>query len=236
MAAAPNLSCSHLNCLGLSVHLACATRPGAPFEFILFDDPVQSMDEGHTEAFKIEVMEKLLKAKRQVILFTHLDNFAHDIDTRHRPHCELYRLNFLGHSEHGPEIEEVFPRIENLLAEARSKMEASNEAYRAISVEYLRRFVERFIKDLWVVQTRKGISRRYQKATWSDLKNLLLQCNNFDPMDESRLEHTHTFTSRHLHEDESAAQPVPQPHQIRSHVEDMDKVLQKYAKALGLQT
>lgn len=61
MMAAPNLSTSQLNCIGLAVYLACATRKGTPFKTLIIDDPVQSMDDEHNEAFKKQVIEKLLK-------------------------------------------------------------------------------------------------------------------------------------------------------------------------------
>ena len=68
MFAAPNLSSSQLNCIGLAVYLACATRSGTPFKTLLIDDPVQSMDDEHTEAFKKQVIDKLLKADYHIIL------------------------------------------------------------------------------------------------------------------------------------------------------------------------
>ena len=67
MPAAPNLSTSQLNCVGLSVYLACATRMGTPFKTLLIDDPVQSMDDEHSEAFKKQVIDKLLNDGHHVM-------------------------------------------------------------------------------------------------------------------------------------------------------------------------
>lgn len=39
MMAAPNLSTSQLNCIGIAVYLACATRSGTPFKTLIIDDP-----------------------------------------------------------------------------------------------------------------------------------------------------------------------------------------------------
>lgn len=76
---APNLSASQLNCIGLAVYLACATRNASPHSMLLFDDPIQSMDGEHTEAFKKVVIKKLLERGFQVVLLTHMDNFADDV-------------------------------------------------------------------------------------------------------------------------------------------------------------
>ncbi len=234
MHAAPNLSCSHLNCISLAVYLACATRVGSPFGFLFIDDPVQSMDEDHTEAFRIKVLQELLEKGYQIVVLTHLKNFASAIDSRYRRSWDLLRLDFLGYTKEGPRIEESLPRLEQYLKDARNAMEASNEDYRTTSVERLRRFVERFIKELHVQQTGKPISRRFRNGRWSDLKKLLLECKDFEPSDEQRLEDTHSFTSKHLHEDDALPQAVPKPHQIRVHVDDMAALLQKYAGKLAL--
>jgi hypothetical protein len=58
--AAPCLSQSQLNCLGLSVYLMRATSPQSPFDFVILDDPVQSMDDDHCESFMANVVGKLL--------------------------------------------------------------------------------------------------------------------------------------------------------------------------------
>ena len=83
-------------------------------------------------------------------------------------------------------------------------------------------------------QTRNPISRRFQNAKWSELKRLLRECKEFQPADESRLDNTHSFASQYLHEDDSAPQTVPKPHQIKPHVDDMAALLQQYEEKLGL--
>ncbi len=84
MMAAPNLSTSQLNCIGLAVYLACATRSGTPFKTLIIDDPVQSMDEEHNEAFKKQVIEKLLDMGYHIVLLTHMQMLAAGMPTRSR--------------------------------------------------------------------------------------------------------------------------------------------------------
>ena len=69
MSAAANLSECQLNCLGLSMWLMRATTPASPFGFVLLDDPVQSMDDDHTEAVIADVVPHLLDQHgKQVII------------------------------------------------------------------------------------------------------------------------------------------------------------------------
>ncbi|CAO3420023.1 hypothetical protein [Azospirillum doebereinerae] len=74
MGAAANLSECQLNCLGLAVWMMRATTPGSPFGFVVFDDPIQSMDDDHTEAFIGSVVPKLLDGHgKQVIVPSHVE-------------------------------------------------------------------------------------------------------------------------------------------------------------------
>jgi len=234
MAAAPNLSCSHLNCVGLAVYLACATRPDAPFGFLMIDDPVQSMDEGHAQAFQKNVLRRLLRDGAQVIVLTHLPRFADQIDVVCRGEWDVHCIRLIDYSKDGPIIEEGGPRLAALVREARGNMDALNEAYRGGGVQCLRMSVERFVKDLYVRGTDMPISRRYARKSWRDLKKLLRACPSFEPSDESVLEAIHVFTSSHMHEDDSVPQSVPGSHQIRPHVSEMERLLEKYGDVLGL--
>ncbi|MDH5561892.1 MAG: AAA family ATPase, partial [Deltaproteobacteria bacterium] len=59
--AAASMSQSQLNCLGLSIYIPSVLNEISPFNFIIFDDPVQAMDDDHHEAFKNNVVKKLLE-------------------------------------------------------------------------------------------------------------------------------------------------------------------------------
>lgn len=52
--------------------LMCATSQQSPFGFIVFDNPIQSMDDNHTESFIVTVLKKLIrKHGKQVIVLSH---------------------------------------------------------------------------------------------------------------------------------------------------------------------
>lgn len=232
--AAPNLSSSQLNCLGLAVYLACATRSASPHKLIFFDDPVQSMDDEHVEAFKKDLIKTLLDRGFQVILLTHMDNFADDIEKlyRGRANTALYKME--GYAVAGPTVTWKGPEIGRTLQQIRKNKDSVTEGFRKQAVQELRQFVERFVKDLFVAETGKSVSKRFEDKNWNELKDLLRQCKSFDPKDEPRLEDTHSFTSKFLHTDGSLPSKVPSSAQINPHYNDMDDLLSKYKKKLGL--
>lgn len=233
MMAAPNLSASQLNCVGLAVYLATCTRKTSPFKCILFDDPIQSMDDEHTEAFRKQVVSKLLAEGFQVILLTHMDNIADSIGSLYRNHDPaIYRME--EYTQSGPSVVWKGPEIQKILNEIRKNKDAANEGYRKQAVQALRQFVERFAKDLFTAETGQPISKQYEDKSWADLRNLLRQCKSFVPSDEAILEDTHKFTSSYLHTDESLPQKVPPAGHIVPHYDSMKGLLEKYKAVLGI--
>ena len=77
MSAAANLSECQLNCLGLAVSIMRATAPGSPFGFVVLDDPIQSMDGAHCEAFLGSILPYLMDHHgKQVILLSHAEDIV----------------------------------------------------------------------------------------------------------------------------------------------------------------
>jgi hypothetical protein len=232
MFAAPNLSMSQLNCVGLAVYLACATRTGTPFTTLLIDDPVQSMDDDHAEAFKKQVIAKLLDAGFHVVLLTHMHLLAEDVASLYRARgAALFKMG--EYSISGPSIDWKGPEIARLL-EAVRKNKDGNDAYRKQAMTDLRYFVERFVKDLFKAQTGGTISKRYEDRTWGELRELLRRCKDFEPNDEPTLEDTFNVMSRHLHPDDRVPQPILGSAQITAHYRAMSDLLTKYKPAIGI--
>jgi len=232
MFAAPNLSMSQLNCIGIAVCLACATRSGTPFKTLLIDDPVQSMDDEHTEAFKKQVIEKLLDSGFHLVLLTHMHRLAEDVASLYRPRgAEIFKMSH--YSMSGPSIDWKGPEITRLLDAARRNKDG-NDQYRKQATRDLRFFVERFAKDLFIAQTKSTVSKRYEDKSWSELRNLLRRCNDFDPKDEPKFEDTFNVMSRHMHPDDTVPQPVLNSAHLTAHYKTMSELLDKYKAALGL--
>ena len=155
MMAAPNLGTSQLNCLGLAIYLACATRTGSPHRFLLFDDPIQSLDDEHTQSFKKDAIGKLRRNGYQVFVLTHMDPFANDLERLYRSDgAILYKM--LSYGVSGPSIELGGPEIVGFLNVIRRNKDSANEGYRKQATQDLRQFVERFIKDFYIAETGKS--------------------------------------------------------------------------------
>jgi DNA repair exonuclease SbcCD ATPase subunit len=232
--AAPNLSTSQLNCIGLAVYLACATRPASPHAMLLFDDPIQSMDDEHIEAFKKIVIKNLLDRDFQVVVLTHMDVFADDIEKLYRSDQKPSLFKLQAYAKSGPTVLWSGPQIQGLLQEVRKNMDSTNEGYRKQAIQALRQFVERFVKDLFIAETGTPVSKRFEDKNWGDLKPLLRQCNKFDPADEAKFEDTHSFTSQFLHTDGTIPSKIASSAQIRPHYTEMDNLFTKYKAVFGI--
>ena len=165
---------SQLNCVGLAVYIACATRSGSPFKTLFIDDPVQSMDDDHTEAFKKQVISKLLNDGFHVVLLTHMHLLAEDVASLYRARGgALFKMG--RYSLSGPSIEWKGPEITRLLEGVR-KNKDGNDQYRKQAMGDLPVFVERFAKDLFKAQTGGTVSKRYEDKSWGELRDLLRRC------------------------------------------------------------
>ena len=112
--AASDLSQSQLNCLGLSIHIPSIVSLNSPFKFIVFDDPVQAMDDDHHDAFLMNVIPELLEQYRlQVIVLTHLQYTADRIrNLNFDRNPKYYKFDKL--SSDGPSIKEHIPLLGDL--------------------------------------------------------------------------------------------------------------------------
>lgn len=145
--AAASLSQSQLNCLGLSVYIPSIVADDAPFRFIVFDDPVQAMDDEHHESFLINVVPELIgNRSRQVVVLTHLKPTAdrlRNLNYESRP--VYYKFDKL--ISVGPQIKQyiVFKdetdQIQDLLV--------GNEASRSIAVAQTRILCEIIMREMY---------------------------------------------------------------------------------------
>ena len=235
MMAAPNLSTAQLNCVGLAITLACTTRAESPFRFLVIDDPIQSMDDEHSESFKMSVIKKLIEAGFQVVLLTQLDRFAHGVETLYRQTINdlcLYQIR--AYLINGPQIEYNGSGIPRFLADIRANKDSPNPDFRKAVPLDMRKFIERFVKELYVSETRGSLPKRYRNVSWGELGTLLKRCRTFDPSDEPILKNTHDFTTPFLHDDHSVGQTVPSPSQLMPHFVALEGIKEKYKKVLGL--
>ncbi len=71
MSAVSSLSESKLNALGLCLSIASNLDQDSPFDFLLIDDPIQSLDAQHEGQF-VQVIRRLVETEgKQVVLLSH---------------------------------------------------------------------------------------------------------------------------------------------------------------------
>jgi tetratricopeptide (TPR) repeat protein len=79
---------SQVNALGIAAFVTRSKLLG--HKILIFDDPVQSMDEEHFKTFAEDVLPHVLNEGFQVILLTHNDLFARDVS-----HCHYDRPGYV---------------------------------------------------------------------------------------------------------------------------------------------
>ena len=105
VSAVASLSESKLNALGICICIASNMRAETPFEFLVIDDPIQSLDAEH-EAQCVEVIRKLVEKDKQVVLLSHNSRWVEQV----RSGCRsisgtYYEITF--YNQAGPHIREV---------------------------------------------------------------------------------------------------------------------------------
>lgn len=106
VSAVSSLSESKLNALGLSVSLAVNLKENSPFEFLIIDDPIQSLDVDHETQF-IEVIRALVeKRQRQIIILSHNRKWLEQVRSGCRS-LNGYFYEIKSYTQSGPNIEQL---------------------------------------------------------------------------------------------------------------------------------
>jgi len=150
---------SQVNALGIAAFVTRSTLLG--HKLLIFDDPVQSMDEEHFRTFAEDVLTHVLDQGFQVILLTHNDMFARDVS-----HCHYDRPGYVTMSvrlsrREGCVVEEGNRRFSERLKLAEKRID---EGQLAEAWRFLRLSVER----LYTVVYKKYGSPDFNPETWRD--------------------------------------------------------------------
>ncbi|MBI4298301.1 MAG: AAA family ATPase [Chloroflexi bacterium] len=105
ISAVSSLSESKLNALGLCLCIASNLKSETPFEFLVIDDPIQSLDTEH-EAQCVEVIRKLVEKGKQVLLLTHNGRWVEQVRSGCRSFNGIY-YEITSYNQAGPHIKEV---------------------------------------------------------------------------------------------------------------------------------
>lgn len=139
---------SQVHALGIAAFVTRAKMLG--HQMLLFDDPVQSMDDEHHRTFADALLSELLEDGFQVIVLTHNESFAKELSFVHSAREAFETLRVVHGQETGSRVEAGHRRLRERLV--RAEREARKGRMREAWVE-LRLAVERFLP---LVQMRHG--------------------------------------------------------------------------------
>lgn len=150
---------SQVNVLGLAAFVTRSRLVG--HRALIFDDPVQSMDEDHFKTFARDLIPLLLDEGLQVIVLTHNDRFAREVSFA----CldvERYATMCVRHTRRkGCQIDEGNRRIAERLKQAERKGEDGElgEAWRLVRLA---------LERLYTVACLKHGPSGFDPFTWAD--------------------------------------------------------------------
>lgn len=224
MPAAANLSECQLNCLGLSVWLMRATTPSSPFGFVMLDDPVQSMDDDHAEAFMANVVPRLLDTNgKQVIILSHVKFITQRLRAlnQHRDHRLLHLESY---DRNGPTVVEQ-AEIHRRLAEIKGGAKG-NESNRETAVDRMRVLVEHVIREIHLKLTGQPVPAKYDRATPDDLLQLFRTIPGTTQQEYAGLKDTVGFCDPAHHSE--VGYSAPQQTKIMPHIDRIEQIARKH--------
>ena len=107
---------SQVNALGVAAFVTRSRLLG--HDLLIFDDPVQSMDEDHFKTFARDVLPPILDEGRQVILLTRNETFARDLSYWHHERSDYVTLTARMSQKDGCVVDEGNRRFSERLRNA----------------------------------------------------------------------------------------------------------------------
>jgi DNA repair exonuclease SbcCD ATPase subunit len=201
--AASSLSQCQANTMGLSLHFIRALGPGSPFSFIVIDDPIQSMDDGHTEAFKIEVVKELLDVRStQVVILSHSKKLIHGLRKNYIGR-DIMNLRIADLDEDGPDIRYA-ESVKDLVNRA-DGLASGDEDERRLALKSLRRGVELLIRR---VLEKNDCDEPTHEASFWELKSKFKECDATKLSEASALQDTYDFSTSAPHQEAGYAPEI----------------------------
>ena len=150
---------SQVNALGIAAFITRSELIG--HRVIVFDDPVQSMDEEHFKTFARDVLQHLLAEEFQVVLLTHNDTFARDVSYWHYDRPEYVTMSVRHTRRQGCVVEEGNRLVPERLKHAEKFLNNGrlDEAWQRIRLA---------IERLYLVSYDKYGGDDFNPASWAD--------------------------------------------------------------------
>ena len=108
---------SQVNVLGIAAYITRAKLLG--HKLLIFDDPVQSMDEEHFRSFAAQLLPSLLDDGFQVVILTHSDTFVRRLHDSHYRRESFFTLETRPSRRKGCYVQEGSRRVSERLKNAR---------------------------------------------------------------------------------------------------------------------
>ncbi len=170
------LSEGHVRCLGLSILLAKNLACNCPF--VIFDDPVNAIDDDHREGIRRTIFEDDFFADKQVVITCHGEEFFKDVHNLLGAvkSKEVKAFAFLPHKGDNHIVVDTQPSTRNYVVLAKERF-AKGEIRDALSNS--RRALENISKEIWKQFLQSGdctISVKFRTPRLDvDLRNLAEQ-------------------------------------------------------------
>ncbi|MFW6116772.1 MAG: AAA family ATPase [bacterium] len=215
------LSHSQLNCLGLSIWIPSVTATLSPFQFLVFDDPVQAMDDDHKDSFIIKIVPHLIEQEQvQVVVLTHLKMIADRLRQEH------YHLNpcyycFDSLTADGVQLSEFYP-VEDEIRHIKTLMASANEASRKLAVDRIRVLCEHVMREAYLHECGVPLPEEYAVATPSELLKPFAGLSSVSPKKKQGVRGTVKWSDPAHHTDKTWQ--VPSASNIQPHLSRLENI------------
>jgi len=223
--AVPILSEAHLNCLGLSIYLSKIVNADNPFSFIFIDDPVQSMDDMHTDYFINDVVEKLIKSNYQIFILSHLHKKVYEqILSKYKEQIPT-AIEFYGCNIEGPKIEIKGQRFDSYISLAEQNYNGSVEQ-RKTSANMIRQALEAYVKEYYFKKSGKEVPESYKNETFTVLDEKILSRVEIDSNERGKLRNIGKNCDIGSHDDQKSEPPTN--HELRGYIDTLKGLWRKH--------
>ena len=224
MPAAANLSECQLNCLGLAMWVMRATSQQSPFGFIVFDDPVQTMDDDHTENFIAKVIPSLIDGyRKQVVVLSHAKSFIDRLE-KHNSTRSTKHYRFDNYDQHGPQISLHVPFKQALRSIEFSMNGDENE--RKNATKQLRELAESIMIEIYDIKKNRYSPERHDRGGLQGLLKAFSELPGISEYEVNDLRDTINFSNPAHHANPDDATPVKS--NIQPHYDRLKRMIDKY--------
>ena len=215
------LSEGHLNCLGIAIHLALQEVIDSPYDFVIFDDPLYSIDAGHRRKARDEMFDFAKRTGKQLIIATHDPLFFHYLKERLRlRHTDfgsrqIYLI--VNHSSTEPDII-LEGGKDSFLDAAKERPVAGCDSYDLEAVYVLMRREIEYICDKLLEGQRVAVyGKEYAKL--DPRIRLLRRLEHVDGEDVNKLQEARTICNPAAHYDPSGRESYTVARQVLTSIE-----------------